>query len=68
MRTGVEILEEGRFARPTAGATPFTITSHGDPGRQEASASGGSCARGQLIDMAEWRLLRPVDSVFDGAA
>jgi hypothetical protein len=67
MWNGTKVLK-GRFARRTAVATPFTITSHGDPDHQEPSSSGGSRAIGQLIDMAEWRLLRPVDSGFDGAA
>jgi hypothetical protein len=58
---------KGRFARPTAVGTPFTITSHGDPGRQEPSPDG-SRAADQLIDMGEWRLLPPVDSDLDGAA
>jgi hypothetical protein len=58
---------KGRFVRPTAVGTPFIITSHGDPGRQEASPDG-SRAPGQLIDMGEWRLPAPVDSDLDGAA
>src|SRR6266851_2493601 len=29
---------KSRFARPTAVGTPFTITNHGDPGRQEPSS------------------------------
>ena len=57
---------KSRFARPTAVGT-FTITNHGDPGRQEPSPDG-SRAPGQLIDMGEWRLLPPVDSDLNGAA
>jgi hypothetical protein len=49
-------------------ATPLTITSHGDPGHQEPASPGGSRVMGQLIDMTEWRLLRPVDSDSDGAS
>jgi hypothetical protein len=67
MRNGTKVLK-GRFTRQLSVATTFTITSHGDTGRQEPSSSGGSCAMGQLIDMAEWRLPRLVDSGFDGAA
>lgn len=52
----------------TAVATPFTITAHSDPARHEPSSSVGSCAMGQLIDMADWRLLPPVDSELGGAA
>jgi hypothetical protein len=60
-------VQKDRFARPAAVVTPFTITSHGDPGRQEPSPDGWQ-ATGQLIDMGEWRLLPPVDSDLDGAA
>ena len=66
MPAGAKVLKR-RFVRPAAVATPFTITSHGDPDRQEPSPDG-SRATGQLIDMGEWRLLPPVDSDLDGAA
>lgn len=66
MRNGAKVLKR-RFTRRTGVATPFTITSHSDPG-QEPGSSGGSCAMGQLIDMADWRLPPPVDSGFDEVA
>jgi hypothetical protein len=66
MEHGTQVVKD-RFARRTAMATPFTITSDDDPGQQEPSSSDGSRPVGQLIDMAEWRLL-PVDSALDGAA
>ena len=58
---------KSRLARATAVGTPFTITNHGDPGRQEPSPDG-SRGPGRLIDMGEWRLLPPVDSDLDGVA
>jgi hypothetical protein len=67
MRNGTKVLK-GRSARRMAVATPLTITSHGDPGHQEPASPGGSRGMGQLIDMTEWRLLRPVDSDSDGAS
>lgn len=41
---------------------------NGDSARDELSSSAGSSAMGQLIDMAEWRLLPPVDPTAEGAA
>jgi hypothetical protein len=67
MRNGTKV-RKGRSARRTAVATPFTIPSHSDPGHLEPSSPGESQAMGQLIDMTEWRLLRPVDSGSDGAS
>ena len=49
-------------------ATPITSTAPRDLARQEPSSSVGSCATGQLIDMADWRLLPPVESGLGGAA
>jgi hypothetical protein len=49
-------------------ATPFSNTAHSDPGRDEPSRAVEPSAGGQLIDMAEWRLLPPVDSGLGGAA
>ena len=55
--------------------TPFTIHSRGQgAGRTEFSSAVGSCAMGQLIDMADYRLppavgaLASFDSSLDGAA
>ena len=56
-------------------ATPFTIQSRGHRAeRSERSSAVGSCAMGQLIDMADYRLPPAVgtwgsiDSSLDGAA
>jgi len=49
-------------------ATPLTNTGHSDLGRDEPSCAAEPVAVGQLIDMAEWRLLPPVDSGLGGAA
>lgn len=52
-----------RHSRSTA-----RLRGNGDCAREEPSSSDGSCAMGQLIDLAEWRLLPPVDPSGDGAA
>jgi hypothetical protein len=79
MRNGAKVLE-GRFIRrggtqaevTTRGKgtaqDPESETAHGDLARHEPSSSVGSSTTGQLIDMADWRLLPPFDSRVGGAA
>jgi hypothetical protein len=48
--------------------TPFTDGRDSALAPDEPSAPDESCTSGQLIDMADWRLLPPVDPGLDGAA
>jgi hypothetical protein len=49
-------------------ATPFSNNAHSDLECDEPSCAVEPGGVGQLIDMAEWRLLPPVDSGLGGAA
>jgi hypothetical protein len=57
-----------RFTRRTAVAKSFAVSGHSGGVGHEPSSSVGSCSVGQLIGMAEWRLLPPVDSGHGGPA
>jgi hypothetical protein len=71
MRTSARV-RQGRLRGWTQGQDteqgPGSGTADSDPAPHEPLSPGGSSARGQLIDMGDWRLLPPLDLAVGGAA